>query len=359
MYEDDSDGSDDDWFFNSIKRYDDLLMYDLHGVLSCITFNDSDRFLVAVTRENVNEIWELSIPEKLVLGKNSLPSKNRDFSMITAGYTTEKILQMVAVPIGFVASHSKDVIIYSIPSSHDFSDVIKQKLKIRSCDEPASLVTIKDKIYSCCRLSDVEAYDLSTELSISLQPPNISKTEVSRVDTIGCMRSSQLGLSLGLKGSCTVVTLDRRDGSTASVIYEPSIHQNNNGLTSTESFTFDITPDGIYIALASSKGNIKVYDTRNSKKAILSKNIYVGESPVFHNIKFGSSSLLSVSGYDRLVHIFDIKSSLSELTNVFRHDGHRNTGIKTIVTHEWHPSSDNLIFSADNTGELQSWTFKS
>merc|ERR1739838_878191 len=112
MYDNDSDGSDDDWFFSSIKRYDDLLMYNLHGVVSCIEFNDDDRFLVAVTRENINEIWELSIPEKLVQGENSLPSKNRDFSMITAGNTSEKILQMVSVTNGFVASHSTGVILY-------------------------------------------------------------------------------------------------------------------------------------------------------------------------------------------------------------------------------------------------------
>lgn len=358
MYEHDSDGSDDDWFFTSIKRYDDLLMYNLHGVASCITFNDNDRFLVAVSREKVNEIWELSIPEKLVSGTESLPSKNRDFSMITAGYTTENISQMVSVPNGFIASQSTEVVLYSIPTKQDFSDMIQQKNKIRSCIKPVSLSKLNDEIYSCSHLFDVEAYNLSTESSTSLQPQNISNGEELRDLTVGCTRTSQLGLSLGAKNSCTLVTLDPRNVSAASVIHESSIQQDSNNAATALSWTFDITPDGTYVAFASSKGNIRIYDTRSTKMPLVNSNMNVEETSVNPNIRFGSSSLLSVSGYDKCINIYNIKSSLSELTHIFCHDGHRNNGMKEVLIHIWHPSSENLIFSADNTGELQSWRFK-
>lgn len=44
--------------------------------------------------EHLHEVWEVSIPAKLIAGKDAGLTKNRDFSLLTAGYTGNLVKQV-------------------------------------------------------------------------------------------------------------------------------------------------------------------------------------------------------------------------------------------------------------------------
>ncbi|KAK7067421.1 hypothetical protein SK128_012705 [Halocaridina rubra] len=90
-----SEDSDDEWFYDSFKRYDELLMYDVQGNITCGAFLNGNKLLLTASGDNRrHEVWELSIPKKLVAGKDAGLTKDRDFKIITAGYSGHKVKQV-------------------------------------------------------------------------------------------------------------------------------------------------------------------------------------------------------------------------------------------------------------------------
>nr|XP_027231012.1 WD repeat-containing protein 73-like [Penaeus vannamei] len=317
-----SGDSEDEWFFQSIRRYEDLLMYDVQGVISCAVFRNDSRLLLASSREHAHEVWELSVPEKLTAGPDAGLTKDRDFSLITAAYTPNRTKEMLVMNSKVVLSGPKGVCIYNIPSS---SDPTVQS----ATDMTNSRTSTSHKQVSLLTSSQINRNALSISSIV--------------------YRSGKLYVGLSEKGITYVYEL-----GTGKVIQEITAPDTSSGF-----WKVDISHDEKFVAFANSNGRVNVYDTRKLSEAVFDKKKEVQDHTISnHQIQFSpSGNLLSLSGYSKLVEVFDVSEN-SDGAEVFCHDGHRGEQISTILTHLWHPSQSKLVFSADDMGTLQAWRFK-
>ncbi|XP_042891234.1 WD repeat-containing protein 73-like [Penaeus japonicus] len=348
-----SGDSEDEWFFESIQRYEDLLMYDVQGVISCAVFRNDNRLLLASSREHVHEVWELSVPEKLTAGPGAGLTKDRDFRLITAGYTVDRTKEMLVMHSNVVLSGPKGVSMYSIPSSNDPTDVISHICDIRNDTVDAALTQSETSVYSATDLSNLTDFNLnSNKVSLLSSLPNQTNGKGNN-DALNVSnlvhRSGNLYIGLSERGMTYVYEL-----GTGKVIREISAPSNASGNWKT-----DVSHDEKFVALSNSVGTVSVYDVRKLSKAVFEiKKEVQDQTASSHQVHFSpSGNLLSLSGYNKFIEVFDI-SDPSDGTGVFCHDGHRGKEVSSILTHLWHPSQSKLVFSADDTGTLQAWRFK-
>lgn len=348
-----SGDSEDEWFFQSIRRYEDLLMYDVQGVISCAVFRNDSRLLLASSREHAHEVWELSVPEKLTAGPDAGLTKDRDFSLITAAYTPNRTKEMLVMNLKVVLSGPKGVCIYNIPSSSDPTDVMSHILDIRNDTVDATLAQSESSIYSATDVTNLTDFNFNTNKVslLSSLPSQINREDRDNALSISSIvyRSGKLYVGLSEKGITYVYEL-----GTGKVIQEITAPDTSSGF-----WKVDISHDEKFVAFANSNGRVNVYDTRKLSEAVFDKKKEVQDHTISnHQIQFSpSGNLLSLSGYSKLVEVFDVSEN-SDGAEVFCHDGHRGEQISTILTHLWHPSQSKLVFSADDMGTLQAWRFK-
>ncbi|XP_045592609.2 WD repeat-containing protein 73 isoform X1 [Procambarus clarkii] len=345
----------DEWFFDSIARYEDLLMYDVHGLVSCATFCNDSRLLLAVSRESRHEIWELGFPEKLITRKDAGLIKNRDFNLLAAGFTECLAKQMLYVPSSVIISGSSGVLLYSLPQSKSESDVMSLTKTLRSDVKDASLALSSASVYSGASLSSISRFDLNS-CKISEMPKVQNNTANSSVwdskDAISDMSYVNEKLFICLRDKGNVLLYEPRVGTVVQEIA--------GSKKSEERWTMDVSCEGDTVAVANSSGMLRVYDTRNYNEAVFMARVKVEENTMrCHEIRISpTSSLVSVCGYDKNVHVYNFKTPEVNNGIIFSHDGHRGHNVQNIVTHLWHPSQEKLLLSADNTGKLETWRFR-
>lgn len=228
------------------------------------------------------------------------------------------------------------------------SDVISltSTLKHGTDGDVALAVSGSQHVYAGDSLSTFTQLDIGSERAHkSIVFPNRKDEMISEVKCVG----DKIFICLRDKG-CVLIFDPRTD----SVVQEVKVQTYTSGL-----WAMDTSENSDCIALASSCGNVSVHDLGNTCKEIYSFNTQEAQSSsqkVTVNLS-PTDSLLSLSGFDKTVEILNYKSGEGE-GKVFCHDGHRGEGVQGIVTHMWHPSQKNLLFSADNTGKLNAWSFK-
>lgn len=351
----DCEESDDEWFFDSVRRYEDLLIYDVHGFICSAAFCDDSRLLLAVSREQRHEVWELGFPDKLVTKKDAGLVKNRDFSLLAAGYTESMTKKMVYMASGVVTSGADGVHFYSIPQSKSESDVISLTRALRKDVKDASLASSGISVYVGESLSRINSFDLnSSKVSEVLKIPNdtANNSVVDCKDAISNMSYVCEKLFIGLRDRGNVLLYEPRLGKVAQDIATSNILEKN--------WTMDVSRGGDFVAIANSYGTLNVYDIRNCSKAIFADTVKVEENKLeIHEVCISpNSSFVSVCGRDTNVRVFNFNRAEVNNGNVFTHDGHRGHNVESIVTHLWHPSKDKLVLSADNTGKLEAWRFR-
>lgn len=342
--------SDDEWFYESIRRYDDLLMYDVQGDIGCATFYDNSKVLLGVSRSSLHELWLLSVPDKLLLaGRSAGLVKNRDFNLVAAGYTTGSVKKVVRVGSSVVVAEEGGIHLYSIPQSNNPSDVISlTSTLIRGAEgEVALAVSEAGRVYAGDTLSNLTQLDISSENTHKPIEFPVTFQGSDKISEIKCV-GHKVFICSRRKGS--VLILDQR---TDSFVQEVQVQKDTSGL-----WTMDANQDDI-VALASSCGSVSVRDLRHTHKEIYSHNVgsaHKSSQKVTVHLS-PSDPLLSVSGFDKTVEIHDYLCGESD-GKVFCHDGHRGQDVQGIVTHMWHPAQKKLLFSADDTGKLNAWRFK-
>ncbi|KAG0716333.1 WD repeat-containing protein 73 [Chionoecetes opilio] len=320
--------SDDEWFFDSITRYDDLLMYDVHGDISCSTFYDGGKLLLGISRGSVHELWLLSVPDKLLAGRSAGLVNNRDFHLVAAGYTAGSVKKAVRVGSSVVVAEEGGVYLYCVPEPGNASDVISLSSTLKSSVAGEAVLAVSgSQVYAGNTLFDLTLMDLSSEKTLG--PVMMAKgsqrnREISEVVCVG----NKLFICSKNEGSVLIC-----DPRTDSLIQEVQV-QDTRGL-----WTMDASQEGDCVALGSSWGSVSVHDVRNSGQKMYSHN-QVMESDKTGKVTLHfspSDPLLSVSGFDKTVEIFNYKGGKSD-SKVFRHDGHRGESVQLVVNHLWHPT---------------------
>lgn len=340
--------SDDEWFYSSISRYDDLLMYDVHGDISCSTFYDSTKILLGVSRGSLHELLLLGVPDKLLAGRNAGLVKSRDFNQVAAAYTAGSVKKLVRVGSRVVVAEEGGIYLYSVPDPNNASDVISLLSTLKKdVDGKTVLAVSGDHVYAGDSLSNLTLLDLSSEKThVPVTLSNATKRN-GDISEIVCV-DDKVFICLKNEG-CLLIC----DHKTNSVLQEVQVEA-PSGM-----WTMDASKDGNFIALASSCGRVSVRDTRYIHQEMYSHNLEdVLDRTRKVTVHFSPSDpLLSVSGLNNIVEILNYKCGEGE-SKIFSHDGHRGKNVHTVVTHMWHPVQKNILFSADDTGKINAWRFK-
>lgn len=224
---------------------------------------------------------------------------------------------------------------------------------LRSDVKDASLAATRSSVYSGASLSSISIFDLSSHKTCNLGAiSNNSASAWGSVDMISNMSFVSEKLFIGLRDKGNVLLYEPRVGLIMQEIEQPKF--------SGDKWTMDVSYDGCIVAIANASGALNVYDLRNVSKAIFTYSLVMqGKKDINHKVCVSpTDSLLSVSGYDNYIRVFNFKCPEVKGGCIFTHDGHRGTHVQNIITHLWHPSQEKLLFSADNTGKLQGWRFR-
>ncbi|CAG2192020.1 unnamed protein product [Mytilus edulis] len=371
---------DDDWFFDSVKNYRNLFMYDLQHPVTCMDWVDDKNLVVATSSDARNEILELSVPDKLLSDDSESAGllKDRDFRQKNGGFSTCKICCIKHIPksrqvctsdetntgiqVWKIGSNGTDLIelAESFKSKHvDKSDKkCFSKIAVNE-DKPACIVFGSSLNNLCCL--DVEKgtiheiYD-KTEL-----------TETSIVSEIKFM--DQNSLISCCENSGEIKLIDLR-------VKQEKSDNNRKGTSNTvcdkcSYWTMDITVDLVY--RLSSAGSVVISDVRNGSDKILQEMNTQKQSKTKHteiSIKASPQQKqnISLSGFDGNVYIYDTQKSpvqefgYSFTEPIFNHQGHvkncsDQSDIINSLAHLWHPWKPDLIMSSGSEGSLHAWEY--
>lgn len=372
---------DDDWFFDSVKNYRNLFMYDLQHPVTCMDWVDDKSLVVATSSDFRNEILELSVPDKLL--SNDLESagllKDRDFRQKNGGFSTCKICCIKHIPqsskvctsdetntgiqVWEIGSNGTDLIkpVESLKSQHVDKSNKKCFAKIAVNENNPSCIVFGSSLNNLCCL-DVEkgtTHEVICDKAEFMETSVIS--EIKFID--------QNALISCCEKSGEIRFIDFRE---KQVKADNSRKSNSNPVCEKDSYwTMDITVDLVY--RLSSAGSIVISDIRNGNDSILQEintqhQSKTKDTEISIKASQQQQQKVSLSGFDGNVYIYDTQKSpvhefgYSFTEPIFNHQGHEKncsdqSDIIKSLAHLWHPWKPGLIMSSASDGSLHAWEY--
>lgn len=361
---------DDDWFFDSIKMYSSLYMYDLQQPVTAMNWiDDGTRLCVAVSNDNKHEITEMSLPDKILKAEeeNSGLVKDRDFRIINGGFCDNQVTTIKHIPntriicaCPRVSSNSSGIEIWELGSED--TDLIQRMGSIKNPTPKHDTCKLavfseeKEAVFGS-HSDNVCLADINTRQIIQ-QSQDSESTEI--ISTVHTVDKNQILCCCQKSGD--VVMLDKREKF--KTVNKLTNSVSREGLYWTQDL--DKSKETVY--QLSSCGNINMLDIRKLSNEIACFNIEQKETTQtnFLNIQLSADKKekFSVSGFDSFVYVFNCKETKCEATlkPCFVHEGHLKNCIDQsketrVVTHLWHPWQPDLILSAAEDGSLHGWQY--
>ncbi|XP_062615536.1 WD repeat-containing protein 73-like [Saccostrea cucullata] len=346
----DTGTEDDDWLFDSVTRYKHLHMYDLQYPVTALEWIDTNGFCVATRGMYKHEVTELSLPDKLCSAEDMALSKNRDFQVLTGGFSSTEIRDIKHILgtrlICTSAVNAEGQLVIWNLGSHD-TDLIKVDRKLKNIKPRGSwsLIAVQNQDHVtfgshgdnlCC--TDIIAHSIVQGTSEFSNAGKITSIRKSDSHTVFCCL---------INGK--LLKWDRREK--LPVVLDTSSEQSSN-------WTLDLK--GNDVVQLSCMGRVHFLDVRKPDQKISSSNIGLTSIDVENLricLKKENDHLMqySVSGFDGNVYLYSKESS----SPIFVHEGHvRNCSddplVVKVVTHLSHPIED-VILSAATDGSLHAW----
>lgn len=366
--------SDEEWFFDSVKNYKDLFMYDLQHHVTCMDWINNKNLIVATSSVDRNEVIELSVPDKLVSddGETANLSKDRDFHQTNGGFSTLQICCVKHIPQSRQVCTSNEVEpgiqVWQLGSKetdliipvNKFTSLNTGKCNKRSfdkiavCDNKPSLVVFGSSLNTLCCLN----LDNQKVTALIEGPEDNFISEIKFIDenTVLCCSEKS--------GEIILIDLRNNKKDSLKITNKKDCYKDNY-------WTMDVMVDTLY--RLSSAGNIILSDLRNG-----ANNVYK-EVETCHRSRTNQSGIVikaspqhrnrvSISGFDGNIYIYDtIKEPIGEseylfTESIFKHEGHvkncsdQSDNVKT-VAHLWHPCKPDLLMSSATDGSLHAWEY--
>ncbi|XP_048752530.1 WD repeat-containing protein 73-like [Ostrea edulis] len=342
---------DDDWFFDSVTRYKQLYMYNLQYPVTALDWINTNCVCVATRgRPTHHELSELSLPEKLCTSEDLALSKNRDFQVLSGGFSSSEICDIKHIPgTRLICSSSKKgeghVDVLKLGSLHTDLIEVDRKLKNKKPKGSWSLIAVQDQNHVifgshgdnlCC--GDVMTTDVLQDTC-----------ECSMTDKISSMRNVHPHTVCCCLTDGKILNWDKRENT-------PNVF--DTGCDHSVQWTMDLL--GNDMIQLSSRGHVQWIDMRKPNQAIYLNNTGLSTNDAqFLRIHLkrqnGSPDQYSISGFDGNVYLYSRQSQ----TPLFVHEGHaRNSSgdpseVK-VVTHLHHPM-ECVILSAATDGSIHAW----
>ncbi|XP_075209767.1 integrator complex assembly factor WDR73-like [Lycorma delicatula] len=375
MSDDEFSDNEDEWYFDSIKRYKSLSMFEIQKTpvhVSCIDTNSV--CVISGFDKNHSEITELLLPIKSSVEDNL--SNNSDLKL-KCGTFSESVISQVQV-------HNKKRLIFS--SEEGVSGAIVYGLDSQS-----------DQIKKCGHIRNIL---LNPQIALNQSESQLLLSQNSRNDSfIVDINNTDISGTISTKDNLnqetdiliplfvhfnTVSILNRRTGvanfydvrtNSACKIAKICPPFNNAKMWScTSNFLSQNVISSEYtvsnhdssrIFLLSDEGNLMIYDSRNWNSFFAKYNldVYCKSDNYKKYMQLSCSpfdkNILAVSGFDSNVHVYRLES---ESRLLFMHDGHSHVDDcekETVVSsHGWMNFEDmHQIVSCALNKTLQLWEF--
>ncbi|XP_069673854.1 WD repeat-containing protein 73-like [Periplaneta americana] len=379
MFLKDSDDEDEDeWFYDSIKRYKQLRMFDFENVIHQIELTDWKTICVAGKHKSGKyEILELSLPEKLtVAASHEGLVKNCDLKMRSGGFTSAPVAQVRALwnqrKILVSERDEAGVSVYNLGVND--TDLVTKAASL-TCELIAPRIALNNQdlvLLAARNCKDIIAIDLNANKNVY----KVSEPEVLK-GFEPCFMSESLA-AICERNNGTIVLHDIRaakmcgsflpgkrnkeDKTTGALWTTRSSYERNSAYG-------NVGNSDSKLGLVSTFGNILICDLRNLSEPICDVDIGKIINPHPQGQEFDlqlpllnfspdNSGEVSLSGFDENVYIYNTSSS-DKFKTIFVHDGHKrqsNSATSCHVTsHAWY--RENIMISASENSSLHCWQF--
>lgn len=338
-YLEDDDSIDDDWFYASIKRYQQLSMFHLSYDIQSLDVLSHSNLLVVAGKFDLEQI-ELAvyqIPEKLIA---TCPLKEgllhqRDFSFVAGARASSRdpVIQVKAVnghgPLKIILLQKLRI---SSWKQKEQTDLLIQSHGLHLNRKPDFMKISKDMVVICegtsVSILNISEFQLLHKLTLS---SNVT----------GCDFDHKLTVCLS-NGSISVFDIDSMKEST---------------LRSVSKFISDIKCSSIkksgpyQVACISESGQLAFFG--NDDSGDLASFVPDMNDPLLNAsvLRWCDNETIMVANMSQVI-IFGVESS--KLTKIFVHDAHKSFVSDCIP----HPNMPKLIFSSDSRNRLHAWLYR-
>ncbi|KAM9783251.1 integrator complex assembly factor WDR73 [Neosynchiropus ocellatus] len=357
----DLEEAEDGWFFDSLKKYQDLHMYQLEGAANVLEWTSPQTVCVASRHGDSSQILELQLPLKLLVEVNKGLCAERDFRVTCGAFTDAPVsgLKHVTGTRCVVTSggRSSDLQLWDL--SEEAGGTIKRTGSVPGLGGDSGGGKVQMAIRPCLRdvvhgaqSDDVALSSLTTGKTLSHHVLAPAAEPLASLHFI----SEDVFLAACFNGSVYVV--DTR------ATRPPQVHGGSAGdrWWTAVSAGSDLT-DCNLIQLSGS-GLAVVWDLRSpatsKRHAQLdvqgiggdSEHVRVSWAPALDNT-------FSVSGFGGNILIYDSSvwgAESHQVGPLFEHRGHMVTdGLTMVTAHIWHTERPRTLLSAASDGSAHLW----
>ncbi|CAG7727108.1 unnamed protein product [Allacma fusca] len=369
----------DAWFFESFKRYTNLYMYEFEAPVDTMELLDPMSLITSGIQAYSKkcEILQLAVPPKL-LPKDIEEGlcKDRDFKIISGGYSSTRIIQVQ--PIGAdrvaVAVQSDQEGLGLFQLGNDDHGVIteekrlqfpaeQQKLHNSSVWGPGVLATRGRKVilgdrngsYVCQWSLDAQDKGICHPLPNQHHVLQIKKIQYWDDNVVAFCTS---------KGSILFYDLLQPMDKPVTTIESPPTALASDSAVLCHSF--DTHPSENILGLLNSSGKFEIFDIKKPDSPVVSTILpgydHLSVLQGKFNLQFQKLQTQSPSDYyakfiatgfkDEMIPVYECTKA-GDIRPLFTHDGHT----KIVTTAMWHTASDNLLFSSSIDAVLHAWQY--
>ncbi|XP_035991335.1 WD repeat-containing protein 73 isoform X2 [Fundulus heteroclitus] len=359
----------DDWFFESLKSYKDLHVFQLERPTQVIEWTSAKTVCVAGFHSSKNEILELRLPLKLLADENKGLCAERDFKVVHGGFSDGPVRCLRHVPgtrcVVTNDGRSSDLQLWDLGG--DDSDVIRRTGSIRGTSASqtgtriAAPPSAPARVLHGARSSDVRLTHLSTgqtlyKLAVDSAEPLTSLKFVGDAAFLACCSDG------------TVYAADIRTPAAPRV--SPPPPSAGESLLWWADASAAPQQSCWKVVRVSSSAQAVVSDLRNLGGALGGAQLDLQTAPcrpgdVTVSWAPALDGCFSVSGFGGLVQIYDTagwRTAPQDARPLFQHRGHvvpsrrhDDSDPASVTVHAWHPERPRTLLSAASDGSFHVW----
>uniref|UniRef100_A0A1B6CEM9 WD repeat-containing protein 89 n=1 Tax=Clastoptera arizonana TaxID=38151 RepID=A0A1B6CEM9_9HEMI len=349
---------ENDWILDTILKYKKLNMYELDKTIHFMELTDHSSMCVLCSNSKGSyEISEFTLPD-IIYSENSIKNAS-DLKLKCGMFSTDIITQMKPIQKEHKLVLSKKEIsgisLYNLAMDKQTDEITKYSHITCELVNPSFSLFERKAILVSNSTDPAILVDL--EESKSILSLNCCNSSIQSVLQPVFINNNQFVVCYNNCGS--LIIQDVRQDDCNQFIPNPyvgkgpwTVNTSGNSINNAK------------VILLSSCGFVFVFDSRKWSEPLYKNKLPLNQLPKFetnYTVNFSprDTNIISVSGFDSNVHVYDISNNPIE---VFVHEGHGNVEgceSNTVVTsHSWFGHEENYLISSAKNKTIQCWQYE-